>query len=508
MTDRLTYDPYSVLGVSSSASAEDIKRAYRHLVQRLHPDKNPDSAAAATQFLEVQQSYDLLADPIHRRGYDESPIQASSEDTYFTLRVTPSKRSMLVMPESQVVYLLAEIFPAPQAQEVETVIDSRVNLALVLDQSNSMNGPRLDKVKYAAQQIIETLDSNDILSVITFNDRASILIPATPVENKAALKTRIAMMGASGGTEIYQGLSAGLEQVRKYYGPKLVNHIILLTDGHTFGDQARCIELAEDAATQGIGLSAMGLGSDWNDEFLDELATKTGGTSFYVKSPNMVSDFMQNQVQQMTNAFAERMKLSVASDPDVQLELAFKLAPNPQPLETNVDSIPLGSLQAKRPISVLLQFQMPSNQPVGFRTVARIIASGDILQNNRQAYRAMSDISLETSETPITEEPPNVILDALSKLTLYRLQERAQEALEDGDVIEATRRLENLATRLLEMGQESLAQQTLAEARRVAHTNVLSEKGKKALKYQTRSLLLGSGLSGALSSLLGTEEQQ
>jgi len=508
MTDQLPYDPYSVLGISSNASDDDVKRAYRHLVQRLHPDKNPDSAAAATQFLEVQQSYDVLADPVHRRTYDGSPIQTSSEDSYFTLRVTPSKRSMIVMPESQVIYLLAEIFPAPQAQEVEHVVESRLNLSLVLDQSNSMNGARLEKVKYAAQQIIDKLDPQDIISVITFNDRATVLIPATRVENKAALKTRIAMMNASGGTEIYQGLSAGLEQIRKFYGPKLVNQMIMLTDGHTYGDQARCIELAEEAAIQGIGLNAMGLGSDWNDEFLDDLATKTGGSSFYVKSPNMVVDFMQNQVQQMTNAFAERMKLSVAADPDVQLELAFKLAPNPQPLESNVSSIPLGSLQAKRPISVLLQFQMPPSQKSGFRTVARIIASGDILQNQRQAYRAVSDISLEVSDTPSAEEPPTVILDALSKLTLYRLQERAQEALEDGDVIEATRRLENLATRLLEMGEDNLAQQTLAEARRVAHTNVLSEKGKKTLKYQTRSLLLGSGLSGALSSLLGTEEQQ
>jgi hypothetical protein len=69
------------------------------------------------------------------------------------------------------------------------------------------------------------------------------------------------------------------------------------------------------------------------------------------------------------------------------------------------------------------------------------------------------------------------------------LQERAQEALESGDVNEATRRLENLATRLLAMGEEELANQALSEARRVAHTADLSDKGRKALKYQTRYLL-------------------
>jgi hypothetical protein len=71
------------------------------------------------------------------------------------------------------------------------------------------------------------------------------------------------------------------------------------------------------------------------------------------------------------------------------------------------------------------------------------------------------------------------------------MQERAQEALASGDVKEATRRLENLATRLLAMGEEELANQARSEARRVAHTSALSDSGRKTLKYQTRFLLLG-----------------
>ena len=81
----------------------------------------------------------------------------------------------------------------------------------------------------------------------------------------------------------------------------------------------------------------------------------------------------------------------------------------------------------------------------------------------------------------------------MGKLTLYRLQERAQEAVESGNVKEATRRLENLATRFLEHGQADLAQQALAEAQQVAATSALSDEGRKALKFQTR-FLLASGL--------------
>jgi Ca-activated chloride channel family protein len=129
--------------------------------------------------------------------------------------------------------------------------------------------------------------------------------------------------------------------------------------------------------------------------------------------------------------------------------------------------------------------------PFGFRSVARLVAQGDILANQQQMFQSLSDISLEITEQPPPEDPPVAILDALGKLTLYRMQERAQEALASGDVREATRRLENLATRLLAMGEEELAHQARAEARRVAHTSNLSDQGRKTLKYETRYLLLG-----------------
>jgi Ca-activated chloride channel homolog len=486
-------DPYNILGISHDASAEEIKTAYRRIARRLHPDANPNNPAAALQFQDVTMAHEILLDPARRRAFDEQYQQQSKEQDqyYFSLNVTASKRQIMPLPEPQVFYLLSEIFPDPRAQTQNQKRDSRLNLTLILDHSNSMSGVRMEKVKVAAHQIIDNLADNDILSVVTFNDRAETIIQATTIQDRPALKARVSMIAAKGGTEIYQGLHAGYLENQKYLGPRLINHIILLTDGHTFGDQERCLELAGTAANEGISISAMGLGNDWNDEFLDDLASKTGGNSSYVSSAGAVVTFLNDHVRNLSNAFSERVQLSVASDPDVQLESAFKLSPHPQPLPIDSGYIPLGSLQINRPIAVLLQFQVPGNLAEGYRSIARLVARGDILINQSQNYYAINDISLEVTETPANEDPPLSILDALSKLTLYRLQERAQEALENGDITEATRRLENLATRLLAMGQESLAHQALSEARRVAHTSDLSDKGRKTLKYQTRHLLLG-----------------
>lgn len=488
-------DPYSILGLPASASPDDIKNAYRRIARRLHPDSNPNNPGASNQFKDVTVAYELLMDPTQRAAYDNR--RGKGEDIfYFTLRTTPSKRTLSVLNEPQVIYLLTEIFPDPRAADSQQKHETNLNLTLVLDRSNSMNGVRMDKVKTAAHQIIDSLTPKDIISIVSFNDRADIIVPATPVKDKPALKARVSMMSASGGTEIFRGLSAGVEQNRTYLGPKLVNHVILLTDGQTYGDHEACLDLATQASKDGIGISAMGLGNDWNDEFLDQLAGRTGGSSSYISSASAVTRFLNDHVRHLSNAFADRVRLSVAPDPDVEVELAFKLAPNPQPLELENGELQLGSLQATRPIAVLLQLQMPAQMAVGFRSIARLVAFGDILSNKNQRYLSVNDLNLEVTANPGVEEPPTAILDALSKLTLYRLQERAQEALERGDVTEATRRLENLATRLLAMGEEELANQTLSEARRVAHTAGLSDKGRKTIKYQTRFLLAGPNTNG------------
>ncbi|HZS82335.1 MAG TPA: J domain-containing protein [Stellaceae bacterium] len=76
-------DPYQTLGVGRTASPEDIKRSYRRLAKRLHPDLNPGDKRIEQQFKEVTAAYDLLSDPEKRARFDSGEIDAGGAERGF-----------------------------------------------------------------------------------------------------------------------------------------------------------------------------------------------------------------------------------------------------------------------------------------------------------------------------------------------------------------------------------------------------------------------------------------
>jgi DnaJ-class molecular chaperone len=73
-------DPYTVLGVPKTATADELKKAYRNLAKRHHPDLNPGNAESASRFKDISSAYDLLSDADKRARFDRGEIDASGQE--------------------------------------------------------------------------------------------------------------------------------------------------------------------------------------------------------------------------------------------------------------------------------------------------------------------------------------------------------------------------------------------------------------------------------------------
>lgn len=483
-------DFYEILGVAQNASLDDIKRAYRVLAKQYHPDAQEAPAGTSMLFRQVQEAYDVLSDGEHRAAYDRRlGLAGLNLDALFTLSVQLSRSILPVMPEEQILYALFEVKAAKATSKVHRL---PLNLCLAIDRSTSMQGARLDQVKAAAHQLIDSLLGGDALAIVAFSDRADVVWPSQTIGDTVRAKSRVTAIQAGGGTEILQGLKLGMDELERHRRSQSVNHLILLTDGQTYGDEEKCVELALEAKRRNVGISAMGIGEEWNDQLLDAIASRSGGASHYIASAADVQAIMTERLKTLAAVYGDELRLTPRLGENVRIRAVFRLTPYIQRMEMDGDSLLLGTLQVDGSIAGLFELVVGPQAP-GVRRLAQIELAGNVPAQERRDERVQRNMSATfTTEPPPEQAVPPHLLNVLAKVTIYQMQESAWLSLEKGDVAAATQRLETMATRLLDMGEHQLARAALLEAGRLARSGHLSPGGQKTIKYGTRGLSLAA----------------
>jgi len=484
-------DYYSILGIPRGASQEEIRKAYFDAARRLHPDKNV--APGETEFfIEAKEAYEVLTNEEKRAIYDSGLAPEKHLHLPVSQRIVFSRNNLVLMQDPQLVYVLLEF--SPSIENLDNIPSPPLNLCLLIDRSTSMKGVNLDVVKATSVQILRKLRSQDVFSLVTFSDRAETLIPSTQKGDLFKLEARIQMLQPSGGTEIYKGLLAAFTEVRRTYKPTNINHIILLTDGRTYGDESNCLELADLAIKEGIGISGLGIGPEWNDSFLDELARRTGGSSFYVSHPQDIQRLLMEKFDHLWQTYAEDITIEFQKINNIELNYAFRLEPELGALSQK-SPLHLGPIPRNGRMKILLEFLVSG---VENANVIELL-NGQVKVNISHLSDPASDFVLRLTR-PVSmtknkpEPPPNEIIQALSQLSFYKLQEQAQLEVAAGNYDQASNRLQRLATNLLQQGNRELARTVLLEAEHIKEEHTYSIEGDKRIKYGTRALLLpGNG---------------
>lgn len=185
-----------------------------------------------------------------------------------------------------------------------------LNLCLILDHSGSMGGASLEKVKKAANRLVDRLNPGDRLSVVVFDHRAKVLVPNQIIQERERdrIKQQINRLAADGGTSIDEGLKLGIEELAKGKSDT-ISQAFLLTDGENeHGDNNRCIKLAQLSASYNLTLNTLGIGDNWNQDILERVADAGLGTMSYIQSPEQAIEefsrlFNRAQSVGLTNAY-------------------------------------------------------------------------------------------------------------------------------------------------------------------------------------------------------------
>ncbi|MDW8212491.1 MAG: VWA domain-containing protein [Roseiflexaceae bacterium] len=405
-------------------------------------------------------------------------------NTGVTLTCTWGRAPLVASASPQVAYLLVE------AQASAVAEKAPLNFCLVLDRSGSMQGAKLAALKEATKRVIDTLTPQDIVSIVLFDDTVQTLVPATFATDRDALKVQVDAIEEAGGTAMSGGMAAGIVELRKNHDPGRVGAMLLLTDGQTWGDEDRCRALAQELARDRVRVTALGLGAEWNEKLLDDIADATGGLSDYIADPAQITTFFQHAVRTAQGTIAQDARLLLRLVRGATPRAVYRASPiianlGYQPIGDSEIAVRLGAIETDTPSSVIIDMMVPARDAGSFR-IAQAELHYTPVGGSEQVIK--QDILLEFVTDPAKAAYDPRVMNLVEKVTAFKLQTRALTEAEAGNLSGATQKLRAAATRLLDLGELELAQKVAEQAEQLDQGQAISAERQKELRYATRRL--------------------
>jgi Ca-activated chloride channel family protein len=267
-----------------------------------------------------------------------------------------------------------------------------------------------------------------------------------------------------GGTSMSLGMNMAMTELRKNASPHLVNRMILLTDGQTYGDADRCRRIADDAGASGIGIYPLGIGGDWEEDLLDNIGQRSSGLpAEFIRRPEDALGIFQQQLQSAESVAVRNAQLTVRLYNGVTSRRAVRVLPlisdlGPSVLSDTHVTISLGDIERDTPQAVLLELMVES-KPAGVFRIAQAELSYELPSGQREVTRTDAIVTYTTDSVPTDESNPQV-MNYAEKANAHRLVTKVLDEYKSSGKV--TIQLNPSVTRVLDPETQRLLSQLQA----------------------------------------------
>ncbi len=337
------------------------------------------------------------------------------------------------------------VFPTPWNKDTKLIhigikgyeIDAkeklRANLVFLIDTSGSMNEPnKLPLVQNSLKMLLDTLNEEDSVAIVTYAGNAGVALPPTKVKDKSKISTVIDNLGAGGSTAGAEGIRQAYQLAEQNLNAKGINRVILATDGDFnvgITDTNELKSFIERERKTGVTLSVLGFGSgNYNDELMQTLAQNGNGNAAYIDTLNEARKALVEEAGSTLFTIAKDVKIQVEFNPAQVAE--YRLIGYETRLlnkeDFNNDKVDAGDIGSGHSVTALyeitpvaskaqlvdeLRYQKPSTKPaeadnkskeIAFVKIRYKLPNGDTSKlittpvTAEQAYKTVDETPLES----------------------------------------------------------------------------------------------------------------
>lgn len=368
-------------------------------------------------------------------------------------------RSLIRARGASVRYLLASITAPsapPRAQRMP------VNVALVLDRSGSMQGEnKFPLAVKAVQQSLKLLAKDDRFSLVVFDDQIDVLAHsslATADAKKRALRA-LDQVVPRASTDLCSGWMHGCDELSGFLAEGTISRVLLLTDGQANHGETNHEVLAHHAGElnrRGITTSCFGVGADFDERLLRDIASEGGGNFYFVQHATQIPDLITSELGEALEVVVPRAALSVTLPRGAEATVLNRFRSRKSHNRTGI-TIELGDLVSSQELDIVIRVKCPLGE-IGETIVVR---AG--LEDEEQAIVKLTYGSHAAND----DQPRDAVVDReVARVYAARARGEATEANRAGDYDRARRVLVGTARHIEEYAGDDHELRALATALR------------------------------------------